>query len=79
MDGGEPSASRVRGRRELRNEETKEEDPEHANKGEVKKHTTKHSAHAKKVNLKHWTPLIIVKDQYSHLVYPTIKYKITNL
>ncbi|XP_071800719.1 uncharacterized protein [Asterias amurensis] len=48
VDGGEPSASRVRGRRELRNEETKGEDPEHANKGEVKKHTTKHSAHAKK-------------------------------
>ena len=22
--------------------------------------------------LRHWTPLVIVKDQYSHLVYPTL-------
>ena len=28
--------------------------------------------------IQHWTPLVIVKDRYSHLSYPNI-YKITNL
>ena len=29
--------------------------------------------------LRHWTHLVIVKDQYSHLVYPNVMHKITNL
>ena len=38
-----------------------------------------YSVHLRYNFLRHWTPLVIAQDQYSHLVYPNIMPKITNL